>query len=362
MSEITAHDLLQAGAHFGHQTKRWNPKMRRYIFGKRNGIHIIDLRKTQVRLRHACDFVREHVREGGKVLFVGTKRQAQETVVAEAERCGMFFVADRWLGGFLTNYATIKVSVDKMKRLEQLDEDRSFQSLTKKERLMLEREREKLSKVLRGVKAMSELPSAVFVVDTRKEAIAVKESRKLGIPVIAIVDTNSDPTEVDYPIPANDDAVRSIGLVTKAISDAAIAGRHDAGDFDFATKESDVGAEMLAEGETQEVAVEETEVAVEETEVAVEETGVAVEETGVTPEMQPVAEEAAVETAPADAEPNQPAAAAEQAPSEAARADAAAQEPADEATADESAPENDKAPTADSEEAQEAASATEAQG
>ncbi len=256
-TEITARDLLEAGAHFGHQTKRWNPKMRRYIFGKRNGIHIIDLRKTQARLRQATSFVREHVREGGKVLFVGTKRQAQETVVAEAERCGMFFVTERWLGGFLTNYATIKVSVDKMKRLEHMEEDRSFHSLTKKERLMLKREHEKLSRILRGVKTMVDLPSIVFVVDTRKESIAVKESRKLKIPVIAIVDTNCDPTEIDFPIPANDDAVRSIGVVTKAIADAVIAGRHDAGDFDFASKGEDADLEAaMMEGAAEEAQAE----------------------------------------------------------------------------------------------------------
>ncbi len=249
MAEITARELLEAGAHFGHQTKRWNPKMRRFIFGRRNGIHIIDLRKTQVRLAAATAFMRETARKGGKVLFVGTKKQAQDAVASEAQRCGMFYVTERWLGGFLTNYATIRVSVDKMKRLEKMDEDRSFGTLTKKERLMREREYTKLSKVLCGVKSMTELPTAVFLVDTRKESIAIKECRKLGIPVVAMVDTNSDPTEIDYPIPANDDAVRSIRLVTKAIADAVISGRHEAGDFNFGPDggpSADAGSSMEA--------------------------------------------------------------------------------------------------------------------
>jgi small subunit ribosomal protein S2 len=290
MAEITARELLEAGAHFGHQTKRWNPKMRRYIFGRRNGIHIIDLRKTQVRLAAAIAFVHEVARKGGKVLFVGTKKQAQDAVTGEAQRCGMYYVTERWLGGFLTNYTTIRVSVDKMKRLEKMDEDRSFGTLTKKERLMREREYTKLSKVLCGVKAMAELPTAVFLVDTRKESIAIKECRKLGIPVVAMVDTNSDPTEIDFPVPANDDAVRSIRLVTKAIADAVIEGRHEAGDFNFGPD----GDAVVGAGGSMEAAI-----AADEAAVAPAAAESAASETT---EAAPV-EEAAVVVAQADKEP-----------------------------------------------------------
>lgn len=277
MAEVSARELLESGAHFGHQTKRWNPRMRRFIFGRRNGIHIIDLRKTRVRLAAATSFVRDHARKGGKVLFVGTKRQAQDAVANEAQRCGMFYVTERWLGGFLTNYATIRVSVDKMKRLENMEEDRGFGTLTKKERLMLEREHRKLSKVLCGVKTMTELPTVVFVVDTRKETIAIKECRKLGIPVVAMVDTNSDPTEIDFPVPANDDAVRSIRLITKAVADAVIEGRHEAGDFDFGDAAS-APASM-----EQAILAEEAPALVEDAPAS--------EDATITPEAAPVAEE-----------------------------------------------------------------------
>ena len=216
-------DLLEAGVHFGHQTRRWNPKMRRYIFGKRNGIYIIDLQKTRRRFHEAAEFVFNLGREGRKVLFVGTKRQAQEAIVQEASRCGQFFVTHRWLGGTLTNFVTIRNSVERLKDIENRLEDEST-PLIKKERLRLERERQKLFRNLSGIRDMTQLPDAVFVVDPKKESIAVAEANKLGIPVIAIVDTNCDPELVDYVIPGNDDAIRTIRLFAAKIADAYLAG------------------------------------------------------------------------------------------------------------------------------------------
>jgi small subunit ribosomal protein S2 len=216
-------ELLEAGVHFGHQTRRWNPKMKPYIFGKRNGIYIIDLQKTLKLFQEVVEFVEDLAREGKRILFVGTKRQAQEAVAEEATRCGEFSVTNRWLGGTLTNFVTIRASIERMKDAEVRLGDESG-ALTKKERLRLEREREKMSKNLEGIRDMEELPDALFVVDPKKEYIAVSEANKLGIPVIAIVDTNCDPEMVDYLIPGNDDAIRAIRLFASRIADAYIEG------------------------------------------------------------------------------------------------------------------------------------------
>jgi len=221
--QLTMKDLLEAGVHFGHQTRRWNPKMRRYIFGKRNGIYIIDLQKTLRLFRQAAEFVFELGAGGGRLLFVGTKRQAQEAMADEAGRCGQFFVAHRWLGGTLTNFVTIRASVERLKEVEKLLDD-AESVLIKKERLRLERERIKLHRNLVGVRDLGQLPDALFVVDPKKESIAVAEANKLGIPVIAIVDTNCDPEQVDYVIPGNDDAIRTIRLFSSKVADAYLAG------------------------------------------------------------------------------------------------------------------------------------------
>jgi small subunit ribosomal protein S2 len=218
-------DLLEAGVHFGHQTKRWNPKMKQFIFGERNGIYIIDLGKTVKLFRDAEEFVRQLAAEGRTILFVGTKRQAQDVIAEEAQRSGMFYVNERWLGGLLTNFATIQRSLGRLRDLETMATDGRYDSLSKKEIARSEKERRKLLKNLEGIRGMSHLPDAVFVVDTRKEKIAVDEARKLKIPVIGIVDTNCDPDEVDFVIPGNDDALRAIRLFASRIADAAIEGR-----------------------------------------------------------------------------------------------------------------------------------------
>ena len=225
MAALTMKDLLEAGVHFGHQTKRWNPKMQKYIFGERNGIYIIDLQKTLKKFREAYAFVRDLAAGGGTVLFVGTKKQAQETVFEEATRCGMFYVNQRWLGGTLTNFATIRKSIARLKKLEEMKETGEFERVPKKEALELDREREKLEKALVGIKAMEQLPSTVFIIDPRKEKIAVAEAQRLGIPIVAIVDTNCDPSGIDYPIPGNDDAIRAVRLITARIADAINEGR-----------------------------------------------------------------------------------------------------------------------------------------
>jgi small subunit ribosomal protein S2 len=225
MAALTMKELLEAGVHFGHQTKRWNPKMQKYIFGERNGIYIIDLQKTLKKFREAYAYVREMAAGGGSVLFVGTKKQAQETVFEEASRCGMFYVNQRWLGGTLTNFATIRKSIARLKRLEEMRDTGEYERLPKKEGLELERERQKLEKALVGIKTMEQLPSAVFIVDPRKEAIAVAEAQRLGISIVAIVDTNCDPTGIDYPIPGNDDAIRAVRLIASRIADAINEGR-----------------------------------------------------------------------------------------------------------------------------------------
>jgi small subunit ribosomal protein S2 len=218
-------DLLEAGVHFGHQTKRWNPKMKEYIFGERNGIYIVDLGKTAKLFREAEEFVGKLASEGRTILFVGTKRQAQDVVAEEAQRSGMYYVNERWLGGLLTNFATIQRSLGRLRDLETMATDGRYDTLSKKEIARSEKERRKLQKNLEGIRGMSRLPDAIFVVDTRKEKIAVDEARKLKIPVIGIVDTNCDPDEVDFVIPGNDDALRAIRLLVSRIADAAITGR-----------------------------------------------------------------------------------------------------------------------------------------
>jgi small subunit ribosomal protein S2 len=222
---VTMKELLEAGVHFGHQTKRWNPKMKEYIFGERNGIYIIDLQKTYRLLQEALQHVQELAAQGRIILFVGTKRQAQEAVAEEAQRCGMPYVNERWLGGLLTNFVTVRKSLDRLKELELVSSDGRQERLTKKELARLEKERLKLEKNLLGIKGMKTVPDAVFIIDTRKEAIAVKEARKLKVPVIGIVDTNCDPDEVDYVIPGNDDALRAIKLFAGRMADAVLAGR-----------------------------------------------------------------------------------------------------------------------------------------
>ena len=223
-SGITMRQLLEAGVHFGHQTKRWNPKMKPYIFGARNGIYIIDLQKTVTMARSAFRFVADITARGGSVLFVGTKKQAQDVIREEAARAGQFFVTSRWLGGTLTNFKTIKQGIDRLKTLEKMSEDGTFERLPKKEVAQLDREREKLEKNLGGVKDMAKLPRCVFIIDPKKEHIAIHEATRLGIPVIGLVDTNCDPDGIDFVIPGNDDAIRSIKLFTSKIADACLEG------------------------------------------------------------------------------------------------------------------------------------------
>ncbi len=224
MSQITMKQLLEAGVHFGHQTRRWNPKMKPYIFGARNGIYIIDLQKTVRYFRNAYSFIEDVAKRGEKVLFVGTKKQAQDSIMEEALRADQYYVNKRWLGGMLTNFSTIKRSIDRLKKIETMSQDGTYDLLVKKEVLQLEREKEKLEKSLGGIKHMTRLPAAVFIVDTNKEEIAVKEARKLGIPVVAVVDTNCDPEGIDYIIPGNDDAIRAIRLFASKIADACADG------------------------------------------------------------------------------------------------------------------------------------------
>ena len=225
MANITMKELLEAGVHFGHQTKRWNPKMKEYIFGERNGIYIIDLQKTLKMFKDASKYVQEQATQGKIVLFVGTKRQAQDAVREEAERAGQYFVNQRWLGGLLTNFQTVQKSIRRLKDLEEMQTDGRYEKLTKKERIKLDREREGLNKTLSGIKKMNRLPDAVFVIDVRKEEIAVAEANKLGIPVIAVVDTNCSPEGVDYVIPGNDDALRAVRLFASRIADAVLEGQ-----------------------------------------------------------------------------------------------------------------------------------------
>jgi small subunit ribosomal protein S2 len=227
LATVTMKELLEAGVHFGHQVRRWNPKMKEYIFGERNGIYIIDLQKTQKLFRDALNYVQESLTErpNQKVLFVGTKRQAQDAIREEAERCGQFYINNRWLGGLLTNFETVKKSINKLKEIENMREDGRFEMLTKKERLQLDREHEKLMKNLAGIKDMNGMPDMMFVIDVRKEDIAIKEANRLDIPIVAVVDTNCSPEGIDHVIPGNDDALRAIRLFASRIADAIIEGR-----------------------------------------------------------------------------------------------------------------------------------------
>jgi len=241
MPRVTLEQLLASGTHFGHLTRRWNPKMKQFIFMERNGIHIIDLKKTQNKLDEACSAVQKIVEDGEDVLFVGTKKQATEIIKAEAQRCNQFFVTERWLGGTLTNFSTIKKSIKHMKNLEKKGTDGTYEKINKKEILSIDREKSKMKKVLEGIEEMKRIPGAIFIVDIKKEQIAVKEAKKLHIPIFAMVDTNTDPTLIDYPIPANDDAAKSISLIGRSIADAVIESKQkvDQVKAETAAKESD---------------------------------------------------------------------------------------------------------------------------
>jgi small subunit ribosomal protein S2 len=247
LANITMKELLEAGVHFGHQTKRWNPKMKEYIFGERNGIYIIDLQKTLKMFKEASKFVQELATEGKIVLFVGTKRQAQDAIAEEATRCGGFYINQRWLGGLLTNWVTVQKSVKRLKELDEMATDGRYELLPKKEVIKLERERKHLQANLAGIKNMSRLPDAIFVIDSNKEQIAVREARKLGIPVVAVVDTNCDPSEVDYVIPGNDDALRAIRLFTSKISDSIAEGAQFMSDKQVAEMTAAADAAQAAE-------------------------------------------------------------------------------------------------------------------
>lgn len=247
---ISMKNLLEAGVHFGHQTRRWNPKMKKFIFTQRNGIYIIDLQKTVKQIEDAYEFIRDIVADGGKVLFVGTKKQAQEAVETEAKRSGQFFVSQRWLGGMLTNYKTIRKRIDRLKKLELMEEDGTFQRLPKKEVIKLRRETEKLEKFLSGIKEMDKLPDVLFVIDPKNEKIAVNEARILGIPVVGVVDTNCDPDEVDIAIPGNDDAIRAVKLLTGTIANAIVETKQG--------QQEEVNEETVEVEEVKEEVVEQT--------------------------------------------------------------------------------------------------------
>lgn len=239
MAKVQIEDLLLAGSHFGHLTRRWNPKMRKYIFMERNGIHIIDLKKALQLLEESCNSITKISAEGKKILFVGTKKQAKAIITEQAERCDSFYVSERWLGGMLTNFNTVRKSIKKLTNLQKMETDGSLEKFIKKERLIMMREKGKLEKVLSGIVNMTKLPGALFLVDVKKEHIAIDEARKLNIPIYSIVDTNCDPDLIDYPIPANDDAVKSIEIITKTIADAVLEGTQIA-----KTKREDESAEM----------------------------------------------------------------------------------------------------------------------
>jgi small subunit ribosomal protein S2 len=249
-------ELLEAGVHFGHQTKRWNPKMKEFIFGERNGIYIIDLQKTLKMFKEASKFVQDLANDGRIVLFVGTKRQAQDAIAEEAQRCGMFYINQRWLGGLLTNWVTVQKSVKRLKELDEMATDGRYELLPKKEVIKLERERKHLQANLAGIKNMSRLPDAIFVIDSNKEQIAVREARKLGIPVVAVVDTNCDPSEVDYVIPGNDDALRAIRLFTSKISESIAEGAQLMTDKQVADMQAASDAAQAAESAASEVHLE----------------------------------------------------------------------------------------------------------
>lgn len=266
--QVTMRQMLEAGLHFGHQTRRWNPKMKPYIYGPRNGIYIINLDKTMRKFRTAYDFIAEKVANGGSVLFVGTKRQAQEIVAQEAERCGMFYVNHRWLGGMMTNFQTIKRSVERLKRIEAMQDDGTINRFPKKEILMMEKERVKLDRNLGGIKNMRTLPDIVYVIDPRNEEIAVSEANKLHIPVVALTDTNCDPEGIDYIIPGNDDAIRSIKLITSLIAEAVIEGKSRRGEVEESAGEMEAAMEQAAAGEADAAAEESGELAARDVEEA----------------------------------------------------------------------------------------------
>jgi len=240
MSKVELTQLIESGAHFGHLTRRWNPKMRPYIFMEKNGIHIIDLKKTQIAIEQSANELRKIVSDGGTILFVGTKKQAKGVVAQEAKRCGMNWVSERWLGGMLTNFSTIRKSISRMQKIDKMESDGTFEKITKKEQLFRTRERDKLRKILDGVETMKRMPNAIFIVDIKKESIAINEALRLNIPIFSIVDTNCNPDPVDYLIPSNDDAARAIELITKTMSDAVIEGLQ---------KYNEVKAEKAAEKE-----------------------------------------------------------------------------------------------------------------
>ena len=259
MSVVAMKQLLEAGVHFGHQTRRWDPKMAEYIFQARNGIHIIDLQKTSKKLDEAYAFVKEQVEEGKKVLFVGTKKQAQECVKEAAQKCGMYYVDQRWLGGMLTNFDTIQKRIQRLKELEEMEENGTFDVLPKKEVILLKKEMSKLERNLGGIKDMEKVPGVVFLVDPKKERIAILEAKKLNIPVVGLVDTNCNPEELDYPIPGNDDAIRSVRLIADVISNAVIEGKQGEG-FEPEVEEQEEQVEETEEPESiEEVVAEETE-------------------------------------------------------------------------------------------------------
>jgi len=302
VATIQMKELLEAGVHFGHQTRRWNPKMKPFIFGKRNGIHIVDLQKTLHYFGDAAEFIRDLAANGRNVLFVGTKRQAQDAIREEAERCGMFYMNHRWLGGTMTNFGTIRKSIQRFKDIETtLDNEESH--LTKKERIKLERQRRKMDRAFGGIKDMEGLPDALFVIDTVHEHIAIKEANRLGIPVVAVVDTNSDPEEVDFPIPGNDDAIRAIRLFTSRIADNILEGLNLADERFVGDEESDVAAEAGVDGEIAEAVAAEAAVVEEVAEETAAEAAV-VEEVAEEPaaEAAAVVEEVAEETAAEAAE------------------------------------------------------------
>ncbi len=313
MAVVTMRQLLDSGVHFGHQTRRWNPKMKRYIFTERNGIYIVDLQQSLSYIDNAFEFVKETVAHGGSILFVGTKKQAQEAIAEQATRVGMPYVNYRWLGGLLTNFSTVHKRLQRLKELEQLNfDDVAGSGHTKKELLVLRRERDKLARTLGGIRDLNRVPSAVWIVDTNKEHLAVDEARKLGVPVVAILDTNCDPDLVDYPIPGNDDAIRSVALLTRVIADAAAQGLIErASAATRGSQSADAQAEPLAEWEKELLAASEADAP------AVEAPAEAVVEA-------PTAEEAPAAEAPATETPAEEAPAAEAATPEAPAADEAA--------------------------------------
>src|SRR5690625_2582553 len=277
MSVISMKQLLEAGVHFGHQTRRWNPKMKKYIFTERNGIYIIDLQKTVKKIDEAYNFVRQLAEDGGSILFVGTKKQAQESVKDEALRSSMFYVNQRWLGGTLTNFQTIRKRINRLKQIERMEEDGTFDVLPKKETGDLIKEKDRLLKFLGGIKDMNKLPDAIFVIDSRKENIAIAESRKLNIPIIGIVDTNCDPDEIDYVIPANDDAIRAVRLLTSTMADAVLEGKQGEETIEAQMTETE---DVSEQEEVAETPAEDTVEEVEDTEEVEEaEETVKVEET-----------------------------------------------------------------------------------